>query len=489
MAESTSGASGRRRARRLLPALFLTLVGVTLAARRWLPGWELDHIRSDGFAALAYISNWHDAWRDVAYFDTASSPSPFAHLWSLAIEEQIYLLWPLVLFGLYRLTRGRRGPARHRGRRARRRVRPPAMVLTRDHEFAYLATHTRAQALLMGALLAILTRRTGSDGPAVAGRGWAIAGTVGAVGLAAMAVLVHGEDRWMYRGGFTARRGPRPARGRRAPPAVPGRSVASPACARSACWASPPTGSTSSTGRVIVFLNEGRTGLDGWTLDAVRLAVVAVITTASFMLVEQPIRDGRWRGWAERTAAPLAAGAAASLLVITGLAAHLDARLPGGAADRADVPRRPSAPAATRPHLRPDDRGTLRRRHDHRRRPPPRRIVIIGDSVANSLAPGVIAAGAARGIQIIDRTVPGCGLVTNSEPAYADGSRIEFTAACRGGIQEVQTGVPADAARPRARPVDVGGGRPYGRRQRTWCPARKPGRSRWPPACRRCSAG
>ena len=112
-----------RRARRLLPALFITLVGVTLAARRWLPGWELDHIRSDGFAALAYISNWHDAWRDVAYFDTASSPSPFAHLWSLAIEEQIYLLWPLALLALHRLTRGRRGTARGRGRRARGRVR------------------------------------------------------------------------------------------------------------------------------------------------------------------------------------------------------------------------------------------------------------------------------------------------------------------------------------------------------------------------------
>jgi hypothetical protein len=75
-------------------------------------------------------------------------------------------------------------------------------------------------------------------------------------------------------------------------------------------------------------------------------------------------------------------------------------------------------------------------------RPPPHRIVIIGDSVANSLAPGVVAAGAARGIEVIDRTVSGCGLVTNSEPAYADGSPIEFTSACRGGIKEVQERIP-----------------------------------------------
>src|SRR3954451_9400560 len=141
-----------RRARRLLPALFILLVAVTFASRRWLPAWQLGRIRGDGLAALAYISNWHDALRNVAYFDSASSPSPFAHLWSLAIEEQIYLLWPLALLTLHRLTRGRR-TALALAVAGLVAASATAMLLTRDHEVDYFATHTRAQALLMGALL------------------------------------------------------------------------------------------------------------------------------------------------------------------------------------------------------------------------------------------------------------------------------------------------------------------------------------------------
>ena len=155
-------------------------------------------------------------------------------------------------------------------------------------------------------------------------------------------------------------------------------------------------------------------------------------------------------GWVERTAAPLAAGAAAALLVVTGLAATVGAHLPGGAERRTDLPRRRVGaghdPVGRPDHraVRPPSRTEATATSETVPRPPPRRIVIIGDSVANSLAPGVVAAGAARGIQVVDRTVSGCGLVTNSEPAYADGSRIEFTAACKGGIQEVQTSVPAE---------------------------------------------
>src|SRR4029079_12964729 len=101
--------------------------------------------------------------KNVAYFDSASSPSPFAHLWSLAIEEQIYLLWPITLLLLYRAMRGRRAPlALAVG--ALVTASAVAMLVTSDHAFSYLATHTRAQALLLGALLAMLpTHLTRSD--------------------------------------------------------------------------------------------------------------------------------------------------------------------------------------------------------------------------------------------------------------------------------------------------------------------------------------
>ncbi|TML78735.1 MAG: acyltransferase [Actinobacteria bacterium] len=83
-----------RRARRLLPALFGLLL-VTLAA--FLIGWahEIAAIRGDVAAAFTYSSNWYLIGVNRSYFQTVGRPSPFGHLWSLAIEEQFYLLWPL----------------------------------------------------------------------------------------------------------------------------------------------------------------------------------------------------------------------------------------------------------------------------------------------------------------------------------------------------------------------------------------------------------
>jgi peptidoglycan/LPS O-acetylase OafA/YrhL len=439
-----------RRARRLLPALFILLVAVTFASRRWLPAWQLGRIRGDGLAALAYISNWHDALRNVAYFDSASSPSPFAHLWSLAIEEQIYLLWPLALLLLYRVLRGRRAPlAIAVGVLAT--ASAVAMALTSNHAFAYLATHTRAQTLLLGALLAVLTTHvTRSDAPAAprrSGHVWAVAGTIGLVGLAVMVVRVHGTDAWMYHGGFTLAAGlgvlavAGAARGvgplgvvtTVAPLRVLGRTS---------------YGIYLYHWPVIVFLNEGRTGLDGWTLDGVRLAVVAVLTTASYLLVESPIRSGRWRGWPERITAPVAVGSIASLLILTGLSATAPPTYLAGPSKapafpvsvRAPASQFPSLPSTTVPvaTTQPSDA------ESQVPRPPPRRIVMIGDSVANSLAPGIVSAAQAQGISVLDQTVSGCGIVTNSEPAMPDGTKISFTSACRQGINGVQNQVASE---------------------------------------------
>lgn len=85
-----------RRARRLLPGLFLLLVTTLATAVLFLPD-EIARLRGDAFAAAGYVSNWYLILHQVSYFETVGRPSLLQHLWSLAVEEQFYLLWPLLL--------------------------------------------------------------------------------------------------------------------------------------------------------------------------------------------------------------------------------------------------------------------------------------------------------------------------------------------------------------------------------------------------------
>jgi peptidoglycan/LPS O-acetylase OafA/YrhL len=98
----------RRRARRLLPALFLVLAAVALFAATWAPADMLERLRGDAFATLGYVANWRFITSSDSYFEQFTSPSPLQHVWSLAIEEQFYLLWPPAFLVLLRVTRGSR---------------------------------------------------------------------------------------------------------------------------------------------------------------------------------------------------------------------------------------------------------------------------------------------------------------------------------------------------------------------------------------------
>ena len=99
-----------RRARRLLPALAVLLVTVTAAVAVIEPG-QLGALRPALGAAATYSSNWYQALHHVSYFATFGPPAPLQHLWSLAIEEQFYLVWPLILGLVLLLTENRRARA------------------------------------------------------------------------------------------------------------------------------------------------------------------------------------------------------------------------------------------------------------------------------------------------------------------------------------------------------------------------------------------
>src|ERR1700728_2355895 len=101
-----------RRARRLLPALFVMLavvaVWVNAFARSHLPGF-----RGDVVASALYVSNWWYIAQHASYFAQFAPPGPLDHLWSLAVEEQFYLVWPwsvLVMVWVAGALMKRRGP-------------------------------------------------------------------------------------------------------------------------------------------------------------------------------------------------------------------------------------------------------------------------------------------------------------------------------------------------------------------------------------------
>ncbi|HLW16266.1 MAG TPA: acyltransferase family protein [Actinomycetota bacterium] len=147
-----------RRARRLLPALFGLLL-VTLAA--FLIGWphEIAAIRGDVAAAFTYSSNWYLIGVNRSYFQTVGRPSPFGHLWSLAIEEQFYLLWPLALMLLFKIVRKPKRVAGFIGGAAL--LSAIAMWVLyngNDPSRVYYGTDTRAAGLLIGAALAVVWR-------------------------------------------------------------------------------------------------------------------------------------------------------------------------------------------------------------------------------------------------------------------------------------------------------------------------------------------
>lgn len=145
-----------RRARRLLPALAAMLVTVTAAVAVLEPD-QLSNLRPALLGAVTYTSNWLQALHHQSYFDTFGPLPPLAHLWSLAVEEQFYLVWPLVLVIMLALVKRSwlRAALAWGGAAVSALLMLIIYVPGSDPSLVYYATDTHASALLIGAALAL----------------------------------------------------------------------------------------------------------------------------------------------------------------------------------------------------------------------------------------------------------------------------------------------------------------------------------------------
>ncbi|MBV8929128.1 MAG: acyltransferase family protein [Mycobacteriaceae bacterium] len=415
-----------RRARRLLPALVVMVLAAAFA-RELFPPEAVAALRDDAVAAFFWVANWSFIAHKTDYFSQGGAPSPLQHTWSLGVEEQYYFIWPLVLLAVAVLFAA---IARRRHTSATLRVvRVAVFVLaltgalasaagavalasdaTRDR--VYFGTDTRAQALLIGAAAAALLVR---DWPSLT-LGWSVIRSrwgrwvvrlLPVAGLVALAAGVHSAtgSAAQFRTGLLTL------------VAVAAAAVIAPVAldqespvARVLAWPPLVWLGTISYGvylwhwPIFLAIDGERTGSTGLPLFVVRCIATVAVATASWWVIEQPVR--RWRP----VAVPqlrLAIATVATAVAISTVVLPVGAK-PGAVSA---LPPGVSPAAAESPVETP-------RQADVGQRNPGgvRTVSVFGDSIAWTLMRYLQPT---PGFQFLDHTVIGCGVVRGGPYRYA----------------------------------------------------------------------
>ena len=401
-----------RRARRLLPALIVMVLAV-VAARTLFPPEATASLRDDAVAAFFWVANWTFVAQRTDYFAQGTPPSPLQHTWSLGVEEQYYLFWPLLVIAVVAVIAARArwavfalATAGAVGSAA------AAIVLASDAGVnrVYFGTDTRVQALLVGSAAAALLVRDWSvltAGGTLIRTRWRrwVAGGLSVLGLAMLAALAHyatGSAR-EFRAGLLI------------VVALAAVLVVAPVAldqggpvARALAWRPLVWLGAISYGvylwhwPIFLALNGERTGWSGWRLFAVRCAATVAVAAASWWLLEQPIR--RWRPVIVPML-PLAGATAATAAAVTMLVLPVGAR-------PADVPVGPDVDSAA---LVSPEVPVEVKSPSGQRLPGTRTVAVFGDSVAWTMMRYLPPT---QGLSFTNYTTIGCGIARGGPYRY-----------------------------------------------------------------------
>ncbi len=417
------GAFWARRARRLLPGLFVMLIGVAILYGIFVPAGTYPTLRGDALSALFYVANWHFILSGSDYFHMTGLTSPLIHTWSLAVEEQFYLVWPLVFLGVMKLTRSLRVLLAVAVAGALASALEMALLYNPTNvNRLYFGTDTHAQSVLIGATLAVGVRlwaehkRKGAEMDWQARTAWSrwVLTAIGVIGLGVSVLLylkVQASDAFAYRGGF---------------------SIA--ALAASAVLLSVSCAQFSPVARLLsfrpftflgrisygmylwhfplfTFINEQRTGLSAWPLFVVRVIPTIGVAILSFFLIERPIRQGTFfRGFRARVLTVPAIGVVAVAIVLATMPAA-DTIAVGAAATG-------TVPATAITTAIPATYGTS-----------PTRVLLVGDSQALTLGIGLEAALSAHrerydDLHLLNEGILGCGVADGTTGEESGGTFV-----------------------------------------------------------------